>query len=105
MQSDVVDVWPVQLGRHRRVICLHRGHLLNAADAVLVAAVGADPHWDRGAPVTFATNRPVLDVREPFSHSLAAGPLRSPFDLGVVLQYLVANRGHADKPAVHRIVQ
>ena len=70
-----------------------------------MAAIGADPHWDRGAPVTLATNRPVLDVREPLSHSLATGPLRSPLDLGVVLQYLVANRGHADKPAVHRVVQ
>ena len=104
MQLDVVDIWSVQFRRRRGGFSLHQVHLLDAAYAVLVTAVGADPHRDRRAPVAFATNRPVLDVREPLSHSLATGPLRGPLDLGVVLQYLVANRGHANEPTIHCVV-
>ena len=105
VQLYVVHVRTVQLWRHRRAIGLHRSHLFDAAYAMLVTAIWADPHGDRGAPVSLATDCPVLDVREPLSHALGASPLGGPFDLRVVLHYLIAHRSHTDEPTVHRVVQ
>ena len=105
IELDVVDVWSMQLGRHRRVRCLHFLHLSDAADAVLYSTIRADPNRNRCAPISLAADCPILDVGQPLSHTLLTSPIRSPFDLRIVLHDLLLDGSHSHEPTVHGVVQ
>ncbi len=74
------------------------------ADAQHFAGFAA-PHRQGRAPVALTGNGPVLDVAKPLAKAAFADPIRRPFDLVVEGEQAVLDRGHADEPAVHGVVE
>ena len=103
LEGAVVDIRAVQLDVALDAAELFE--LLLAADDVHFAAVGADPHGQRRAPVAVARQAPVDDVFQKVAHAPGADGIRHPVHGVVGLDELVFDGGHLDEPALAGVVQ
>ena len=102
-QRHRVDVGAVQLDVVGHIV----SHLLQfrpGADDVDLAAVLADPHRQRGAPVALAAQAPVDHVLQEVAEAALLDVVRVPVDGAVVGHQPVAHGGHADEPGAAGVV-
>ncbi len=81
-----------------------RKELVVRADRFLVARFFAYPHGKRGAPVTFARERPVDFSGEVVTETTVANMFGNPVDVRVVLEHLIGEVRRANEPATTRIL-
>ena len=107
--DEVVDVRAVQVGlalgiaRQPPEVALELFERAVDVDARVLGVV-ALPHRDRRAPVAVAADRPVARARDPLAELAVLDVVGHPVDLLVELAHAVAELGHADEPARHRLV-
>ena len=63
------------------------------------------PNWERRAPVSFATDGPILDVLQPRAEPPLSDPIGSPLHLCVEFQHPILDSCHSNEPGIHGVVE
>ena len=103
MQIDIIGT-----GRIRDPSCVglldRLSASVNRTDAPDIVFV--PPNWERRAPVSFATDGPILDVLQPRAEPPLTDPIGSPPTCACVeFQHPVLDSGHSNEPGIHGIVE